>query len=164
MTATTTADVPPTQSQQHDLFLRLQTIDEMVRANEEVERRLERIAERRRMPPVPDLRFEYSYLRSVSQYVHLEQRSASGKGKAKEKEEAEGEGENEDEAVLAGSEVVRVEWGRVLWITTRDQLISPLLQGALWCVLPFPPSSRPSPPLSPSLSSKTVPLTGDAAF
>ncbi|KAI9065036.1 hypothetical protein FKP32DRAFT_1675101 [Trametes sanguinea] len=47
----------------HDLFVRLQTIDEMVRVNEETQRALERIAERRRMPPVPDLRFEYSYVR-----------------------------------------------------------------------------------------------------
>ena len=129
MTATTTADVPPIQSQQHDLFLRLQTIDEMVRANEEVERRLERIAERRRIPPVPDLRFEYSYVRSVAPFVHIDSTGASGKGKEKETSES-----DVLPATHSAGEVVRVEWGKVLWITTRDQLISPLLQGALWCV------------------------------
>ena len=30
--------------------------------------------------------------------------------------------------------VVHVDWSGVAWITLRDQFISPLLQGALWCV------------------------------
>ena len=59
----------------------------MIRASEEAEDRYRRIAERRRIPPVPDLRFEYSYLRSVRQYVQLErpappQTSEKGKEKA----------------------------------------------------------------------------------
>ncbi|KAI0822978.1 hypothetical protein BC628DRAFT_1326056 [Trametes gibbosa] len=103
----------------------------MVRATEESERRLQRIAERRRIPPVPDLRFEYSYVRSVAPHVHIEQAaspppSTSEKGKEKAVEGLVLESQ--------GREVVRVEWGRILWITTRDQVISPLLQGALWGV------------------------------
>ena len=43
--------------------------------------------------------------------------------------------EPEEQLVVAGGgEVVHVQWGRILWITTRDQILSPLLQGALWCV------------------------------
>ncbi|KAI0326161.1 hypothetical protein GY45DRAFT_1259545 [Cubamyces sp. BRFM 1775] len=98
----------------------------MVRVTEEAERRLERIAERRRMPPVPDLRFEYSYVRSVAPYVHIDSTTASGKGKEKAVL-----GSYSGEVAPSAGEVVRVEWGNILWITTRDQLISPLLQGAL---------------------------------
>ncbi|KAI0631048.1 hypothetical protein C8Q77DRAFT_1159762 [Trametes polyzona] len=121
---------------EHDLLRRLQTIDEMIRVNEETERRLQRIAERRRIPPVPDLRFEYSYVRSVAPYVHIEQPS-SAKGKEKAIDGVDGLELDTSAATTAGQEtgeVVRVEWGRILWITTRDQVISPLLQGALWGV------------------------------
>ncbi|OJT02966.1 hypothetical protein TRAPUB_6445 [Trametes pubescens] len=125
---------------EHDLFLRLHTIDEMVRVNEETERRLQRIAERRRIPPVPDLRFEYSYVRSVAPYVHIEQVSSeqasiptSEKGKEKAVEGVD-VGEPATASTRQVTDVVHVDWGRIVWITTRDQVISPLLQGALWCV------------------------------
>lgn len=135
---------------ERDLFLRLHTIDEMVRVNEETERKLQRIAERRRIPPVPDLRFEYSYVRSVAPYVHIEQVSSeqasiptSEKGKEKAVEGVDAV-EPATGATRQVTDVVRVDWGRIVWITTRDQVISPLLQGALWCVLSallLPPSS-----------------------
>ncbi|KAI0731075.1 hypothetical protein C8Q76DRAFT_793173 [Earliella scabrosa] len=121
---------------QHELFHRLQTLDDMIHASEEAEDKFRRITERRRIPPVPDLRFEYSYLRGVSQYVRLERVPAKVGEKGKEKAVAGdegGEGAEVDLAVGAG-EVVHVQWGRLLWITTRDQVISPLLQGALWGV------------------------------
>lgn len=126
---------------ERDLFLRLHTIDKMVRVNEETERRLQRIAERRRIPPVPDLRFEYSYVRSVAPYVHIEQVSSeqasiptSEKGKEKAVEGVDAV-EPTTGATRQVTDVVRVDWGRIVWITTRDQVISPLVQGALWCVL-----------------------------
>ncbi|KAL1946274.1 hypothetical protein VTO73DRAFT_15401 [Trametes versicolor] len=125
---------------ERDLFLRLHTIDKMVRVNEETERRLQRIAERRRIPPVPDLRFEYSYVRSVAPYVHIEQVSSeqasiptSEKGKEKAVEGVDAV-EPATGATRQVTDVVRVDWGRIVWITTRDQVISPLLQGALWGV------------------------------
>ena len=128
---------------ERELFRRLQTLDEMLRASEAAEERFRRAAaareqERRRIPPVPDLRFEYSYTRSVAPYVHLE-RPAGDKGKERavgageEGEEEEG-GEGRVGHEVAGAEIMRVQWGRVLWITMRDQVISLFLQGALWCV------------------------------
>ncbi|RPD75479.1 hypothetical protein L226DRAFT_430841, partial [Lentinus tigrinus ALCF2SS1-7] len=106
----------------------------MIHASEETEERLRRISERRRIPPVPDLRFEYSYTRSVSQYVHVERAPAPSSAKGKEKA-VDVEEEHDTGAVAVGAgEVVRVDWGRVIWITTRDQVISPLVQGALWGV------------------------------
>ncbi|KAI0642614.1 hypothetical protein C8Q79DRAFT_917273 [Trametes meyenii] len=114
----------------------------MVRINEEAERRLQRIAERRRIPPVPDLRFEYSYVRSIAPYVHIEhtpsaEASADVLDKGKEKADAVEDisaGEIATRAASHTAEVVRADWGRILWITTRDQVISPLVQGALWGV------------------------------
>ncbi|PIL23527.1 hypothetical protein GSI_14839 [Ganoderma sinense ZZ0214-1] len=125
---------------QRELLHRLQTLDDMLRASDEANERLRRIADRRRIPPVPDMRFEYSYLRSVRQYVQLERPSASEKGKEKaadvgDGEEQEGEQEQgQEEGQLGTREIMQVQWGRILWITTRDQVISPLLQGALWGV------------------------------
>lgn len=52
------------------------------------------------LPPIPDLRFEYSYLRRIEPYHQ-------------------------------GSET---QWGRIVWATILDQVISPMLQGAIWCV------------------------------
>ncbi|KAI0742750.1 hypothetical protein C8Q80DRAFT_1108991 [Daedaleopsis nitida] len=111
----------------------------MIRASEEAEDKYHAVAERRRIPPLPDLRFEYSYLRGVAQYVRLERphsqaaapNTTSNKGKEKA---AIGEGEAGEDVQLSGGEVVHVQWGRVLWITTRDQVLSPLLQGAVWGV------------------------------
>ncbi|RMJ28407.1 hypothetical protein PHISP_00712 [Aspergillus sp. HF37] len=51
------------------------------------------IPRRSTLPPIPDLRFEQSYLAS-----------------------------------LRGAET----WGRVAWITIRDQVLLPLVQGTLW--------------------------------
>ncbi|TFK84379.1 hypothetical protein K466DRAFT_496699 [Polyporus arcularius HHB13444] len=106
----------------------------MIRASEESEDKLRRISERRRIPPVPDLRFEYSYTRSISPYVHVERVPAPPSGKGKEKAV---DGEEEQDplaAAVSSGEVIRVDWGQVIWITTKDQIISPLVQGALWGV------------------------------
>jgi hypothetical protein len=93
-----------------------------------------------RLPVIPDLRFEASYLRSISPYVHVSegsmvdsdstrQESAPEKGKAKV---------TEKETSTQIGHAVRIEWASVAWITVRDQVISPLLQGALWCVVDIP--------------------------
>ncbi|KAI0739101.1 hypothetical protein C8Q80DRAFT_1339530 [Daedaleopsis nitida] len=113
----------------------------MIRASEEAEDKSRAVAEskRRHIPPLPDLRFEYSYLRGVAQYVRLERphsqtaapSTTSENGKETEKAAEAGEDGLEDVQLSGG---VHVQWGRVLWITTRDQVLSPLLQGAAWGV------------------------------
>ena len=80
-------DAPDVSQHDRELFHRLRTLDDMIRASEETEDKLRRISERRRIPPVPDLRFEYSYTRSVSQYVHVERVPPPSSEKGKEKEE-----------------------------------------------------------------------------
>jgi len=91
---------------------------------------------------IPDLRFEYSYLRSIQPYITIRRSSDGGEscratvGKGTY-EELGGAEDVEEERWLtttanAPSELITVEWGRVAWITARDQVISPLLQGLLW--------------------------------
>ncbi|KAJ7489390.1 hypothetical protein FB451DRAFT_1024389 [Mycena latifolia] len=93
---------------------------------------------------VPDLRFEYGFLKSVRPYFRLRPASPS-KGKGKEKET--------DEAAEPG-DALEIQWQHVAWVTTRDQVLSPLVQGALWAIAgyfltPFYGQVRaiiPSPP------------------
>ena len=74
------------------------------------------------VPAIPDLRFEHTYLRNVRKHVHVERVKTHSHDKA------------EVQDLSPGAEVVHVAWGNVLWITFKEQLISPLIQGLLWCV------------------------------
>lgn len=74
-----------------------------------------------RLPAIPDLRFEQSYLKSIAPFVHT--RRVGGSAEGEKAGGADGAGEE------GHVEVVAVEWSRVAWVTTRDQLLSPLLQG-----------------------------------
>lgn len=105
---------------------------------------------RARLPVIPDLRFEYSYLRSVRPYVQIERSSSASMpmdvhpvDPAHEYERInipgdQKETEGNDKTLFptpilaSDSEIIHVQWGKVIWITVRDQVVSPLLQGALW--------------------------------
>ena len=89
---------------------------------------------RRRIPALPDLRFEYSYLRGVRSFVRVERleplrTDEKGKGVALPEEVG-----SEETQQLTRREILHVQWGNIVWATLRDQVISPFLQGALWCV------------------------------
>jgi len=91
------------------------------------------------LPPIPDLRFEHSYLRSIASSVHVERlhpprrpyirATATYDETLLQKEGLDAIRQNKP------VEVITVQWGRLFWVTTRDQVIAPLLQGAVWCVL-----------------------------
>jgi hypothetical protein len=97
------------------------------------------------LPVIPDLRFEYSYLRRVRPYVQIE-RSASASvlhpvNPAHEYErmnipgdqkETEGNDKTLSPTPIPASEIIHVQWEKIIWVTVRDQVVSPLLQGALW--------------------------------
>jgi hypothetical protein len=113
-----------------------------------------------RLPVIPDLRFESSYIRSVRRYIDFErvesapaQRTdaeladqallahyevlnaslnAQGDLLVSEKDIKEGEAVVVRPASSGPREIIRVQWKSVIWVTVRDQVISPLLQGALW--------------------------------
>jgi len=36
--------------------------------------------------------------------------------------------------VSSPREIIHLQWQKIFWVTLRDQVISPFLQGALWCV------------------------------
>jgi hypothetical protein len=120
------------------------------------------------MPIIPDLRFEQTYLRSISAHLHRHaKRERMPYGSTVSGEDTEWKkvmpGWEHDKSQMKGKEnpdmitavqepsassnvqsadilhprsfsprMVRIDWGGVAWVTTRDQLISPLLQGALW--------------------------------
>ena len=107
---------------------------------------------RSRLPVIPDLRFEYGYLRSVLPYIQIERSTSASVltdvhsvDPAHEYERINMPGDQETEGndktlfptPILPSEIIHVQWGRVIWITVRDQVVSPLLQGALWLVFFF---------------------------
>ncbi|RDB27938.1 hypothetical protein Hypma_002161 [Hypsizygus marmoreus] len=107
------------------------------------------------LPIIPDLRFEQSYLRSIQPYVKIQRTSTAGGANTSQEHDENRPGllhESGYEHVSAAeikqqpqtsiqsaisSEVIHVQWGRVAWVTTRDQVISPLLQGALWAIASY---------------------------
>jgi hypothetical protein len=66
-----------------------------------------------------DLRFEQTYLKSIAPHVRLTT-PASDK--------------NEKRGDVARPEAQQLEitWGKVIWITTRDQVLAPMFQGMIW--------------------------------
>ncbi|WVQ78190.1 hypothetical protein IAT38_000273 [Cryptococcus sp. DSM 104549] len=87
------------------------------------------------MPPLPDLRFEQSYLLSIRPFLKPRptQQAKAEKGEVTDDKigSATVQGAESDEVFHWGREV-DVDWGQVVWVTFRDQLFSPLVQGALW--------------------------------
>ena len=81
------------------------------------------------MLPIPDLRFEQSYLKSIKAFVHIEQTSVSNESRKLEGQEI---GKDVTPIVDSSHQLVKIDWGKVVWVTFRDQIISPLFQGALW--------------------------------
>jgi len=106
-----------------------------------------------KLPTIPDLRFEYSYLRGVRQYVHVERMYSVSTQQHRRMSTEEilndhgkvglsdvtSQGGSQRTSVQGTSqspkEVIHVQWKKAIWATTRDQVISPFLQGAFWCVV-----------------------------
>lgn len=111
------------------------------------------------LPAIPDLRFEQSYLRSIRPYVEFERNEPEKRQNTEaesndrgerdfEKVDIAGEKEFKEEERLhirqvpeaepqtsiapVAHETLQIRWGKVLWITMRDQVVSPFLQGAAW--------------------------------
>ncbi|POY71420.1 hypothetical protein BMF94_5733 [Rhodotorula taiwanensis] len=119
--------------------------------------------ERIPVPPIPDLRYEQGVLASLQPFIHrvpaspatsTTAPSAHGvKGEETEKHElkveaaetatlaardltAEAKGGSERQSdIFLGP--LRIEWGRVVYVIVRDQVLSPLVQGVLWGVAGF---------------------------
>ncbi|KAK7462832.1 hypothetical protein VKT23_007409 [Stygiomarasmius scandens] len=102
------------------------------------------------LPPIPDLRYEYSYLRGVRRYIHVEKNL--GPSHPSHSHVSSEDAETEDlyeksrqrektDVIAVGrspagpSEIITVQWAPLLWVTVRDQVLSPLVQGCVWAVL-----------------------------
>ncbi|CAE6476854.1 unnamed protein product [Rhizoctonia solani] len=94
---------------------------------------------------LPDLRFEQSYLLALKPFVHIR---ADESVNEKAKPQPSVENPVVESVALAepvGLDIVirgagvsrygtpeRIEWGKIAWITIRDQVIAPLVQGTVW--------------------------------
>ncbi|EGO03870.1 hypothetical protein SERLA73DRAFT_69692 [Serpula lacrymans var. lacrymans S7.3] len=99
--------------------------------------------------PIPDLRFEQTYLTRIGPCIHIEPRPLDIKNDEKKKGDLElllamADESNADAYVTAthaspfldsSHSIVRIDWAPLAWITVRDQVIFPLLQGILWGVV-----------------------------
>lgn len=71
-----------------------------------------------------DLRFEQTYLKSIAPHVRLTTPVPD-------------ENEKRGHVSHLQGQQLDIKWGRVIWITTRDQVLTPMFQGILWWVLFF---------------------------
>ncbi|KAF9234247.1 hypothetical protein BU15DRAFT_90035 [Melanogaster broomeanus] len=95
-------------------------------------------ASSRRRLPIPDLRFEQTYLKRIQACIHIESRQETNllQPAVAEVEEATYAAATHVAPLINSSQqVVRVDWGGVVYITLRDQVLMPLLQGMLWGVI-----------------------------
>lgn len=60
-----------------------------------------------------DLRFEQTYLKTIAPHVRLTTPASDGNDVVQQ---------------------LDIKWGKVIWITTRDQVLTPMFQGIIWWV------------------------------
>jgi len=87
--------------------------------------------------PIPDLRFEQSYLKSIARYIHRVDTPTEETEEKTQKEET-----IEDVALTrridnSPKDIYSIEWGKVCYITVRDQVIMPLVQGLVLGIASF---------------------------
>ena len=86
--------------------------------------------------PIRDLRFEYSYIHSIQSHVEFRRgtqgESTTNNDDTRSDEDESGCRKEKEPRPLSTYEVINIQWGKVAWITIRDQIISPLLQGTFW--------------------------------
>ncbi|KAK7047368.1 hypothetical protein VNI00_006599 [Paramarasmius palmivorus] len=93
-----------------------------------------------RFPPIPDLRFERSYLRSIQPYVQFHRVGDEHTSLSHSFVEINVDDDDEKSKKKAEhepSEIISIQLGHVLWVTARDQVFSPLLQGTVWAIISF---------------------------
>ncbi|KAF9653503.1 hypothetical protein BDM02DRAFT_3182521 [Thelephora ganbajun] len=66
-----------------------------------------------------DLRFEQTYLKSIAPHVRLTTPDSD-------------ENEKRGDLMRPQGQRLDIKWGQVIWITTRDQVLTPMFQGVIW--------------------------------
>ncbi|KAG2342327.1 hypothetical protein BDR05DRAFT_983315 [Suillus weaverae] len=84
--------------------------------------------------PIPDVRFEQTYLSRVQTCIHVEEIAGRGGGvdSTLSTDDSFTVATHVSPVITSSQRVTRVDWGKLAWITVRDQVIVPLLQGLLW--------------------------------
>ncbi|CBQ67512.1 conserved hypothetical protein [Sporisorium reilianum SRZ2] len=82
-----------------------------------------------KLPTLPDLRFEQSYLATIRGFLHEDTPQHDADEKHHRVDVTHSAVRDEHELWLGN---LRVEWFPILYVTLRDQLVSPLIQGAVW--------------------------------
>ncbi|PWZ02916.1 hypothetical protein BCV70DRAFT_214414 [Testicularia cyperi] len=125
-----------------------------------------------KLPTLPDLRFEQSYIATIRQHLHGQETKEAEHLDHYEKltHIVEVTQPRVDAELEFWSGNLRIEWFPVLYITLRDQVLSPLIQGAVWGLggillsqvrQYFSATSRPPPTSKPSkLKGVTAAETG----
>ncbi|KAF9814151.1 hypothetical protein IEO21_05289 [Rhodonia placenta] len=93
------------------------------------------VPRRRRIPIIPDLRLEQGFSKMMQPYIHVLRDPVNDKGK----EIASG-----GLGGAVSNEIIEIQWGRVAWITARESIISPLIQGAIRIQSPVSNSTTPT--------------------
>ncbi|KAJ8586341.1 hypothetical protein M405DRAFT_823509 [Rhizopogon salebrosus TDB-379] len=87
--------------------------------------------------PIPDIRFEQTYLSRVLTCLHVEQ--ITGRGSNVDSPSSSDDpftaATHVSPIITSSQQITRIDWGKLAWITVRDQVIMPLLQGMLWGVI-----------------------------
>ncbi|WWD01529.1 hypothetical protein V866_008474 [Kwoniella sp. B9012] len=126
---------PSTEKQQSNFPDSLPTVNEHHHEDHKKARKEGRKRVKQAMPVMPDLRFEQSYLLSIRPFLTPRPTPTTIEKKGQiEKTKPSGtlvKTADEDRVFHWGRQV-DVQWSKVLWVTLRDQVVSPLIQGALW--------------------------------
>ncbi|KAG1753596.1 uncharacterized protein EDB91DRAFT_1214888 [Suillus paluster] len=87
--------------------------------------------------PIPDIRFEQTYLTRVQTCLHVEETAGRGGGvdSALSTDDPFIAATHVSPVITSSQQITRIDWGKLAWITVRDQIVMPLLQGMLWGVI-----------------------------
>ncbi|KAJ9121161.1 hypothetical protein QFC24_004835 [Naganishia onofrii] len=107
-------------------------------ARREARQRIKRV-----QPAIPDLRFEQSYLLSIRPFLHAKSEKGNPSKKQTSEESSVAGGpdsmslttSSDQDAVFSWGRELEVDYRNLMWVTLKDQLVSPLVQGFFWGVL-----------------------------
>ncbi|KAG2136675.1 hypothetical protein DEU56DRAFT_358450 [Suillus clintonianus] len=87
--------------------------------------------------PIPDIRFEQTYLSRVQTCLHVEQIAGrrGGVDSPLSTDDPFTAATHVSPVITSSQQITRIDWGKLGWITVRDQVIMPLLQGMLWGII-----------------------------
>ena len=77
-------------------------------------------------PPIPDFRFEASYFKAIGPFVHWK------RPWTRQVNTHINDSDDDECRELQSNGTVSLQWSGVLWVTLRDQVMLPVVQGALW--------------------------------